>query len=54
MNVADTTAAIDVFDILTLSDGTTITVDTAGTGGTGAAISAFTVTIAGAICVRPN
>lgn len=42
-NAADGGAVLTVFDILTLNDGTVITVDTAGTAGTGAPITAFTV-----------
>lgn len=47
-NADDTTATIDVFDVLTLNDTTVITVDSAGTAGTGAPITEFTVA-AGAV-----
>ena len=42
-NVDDDTMTLSVFDILTLNDGTVITVDSAGTAGTGAPITEFTV-----------
>lgn len=48
---ADTGAILDIFDILTLNDGTVITVDAAGTAGTGAVVTTFTVA-AGAVVLQ--
>ncbi len=48
VNADDTTAVINIFDVLTLNDGTVITVDSAGTAGTGAPITEFTVAAGGA------
>ena len=46
-NADDTAMTLDVFDVLTLNDGTVITVDSAGTAGSGAAVTEFTVAAGG-------